>query len=184
MKDSDIIKLLFERNESALNIISKKYGSLIRAVSRNILNNDEDSEECLNEALMKVWQGIPPACPQNLQAYIVRVARNLSVDRLKHREAKKRKISCAPFDELENLLYSDGGLSEGIELAELQGAINRFLGKIPERDRKIFVMRYFFAEDIEKIAAAHTLSRNTTVKILSRTRDKLKKFLKEEGYFI
>lgn len=184
MKDCDIVKLLLERKELALKIIIDKYGAMSRSVSRNILNNDEDSKECLNEALMKLWQSIPPARPDNLQAYFIRIVRNLSVDRLKHREAKKRNASCAPFEELENLLYSDCSLSDGLELEELQMAINRFLGTLPERERKIFLMRYFFAEDIEKIAAAHMLTRNNTAKILSRTRDKLKKFLMEEGFFV
>ena len=127
MKDCDIIRLLFERNESALNIITKKYGSLIRSVSRNILNNDQDSEECLNETLMKIWQSIPPFHPDNLQAYSIRIVRNLSVDRLKHREAKKRYAPCAAFEELENLLYSDGSLLQEIDDREIEIACQRMV---------------------------------------------------------
>ena len=54
--DDAILNLLFERDEAALQEIQAAYGKL----ANDILNSREDSEECVNDMLMKVWQTIPP----------------------------------------------------------------------------------------------------------------------------
>lgn len=49
MDDKGIIKLYFERNESALNETAKKYGKYCYSIAYNILSNSEDAEESVND---------------------------------------------------------------------------------------------------------------------------------------
>ena len=60
MDDLTIIELYFARNEKAIEETDKKYGKLCFSVANNILFNDEDSEECVNDTYLSVWNKIPP----------------------------------------------------------------------------------------------------------------------------
>ena len=47
--DIRIIELYFERNEQAIKETDIKYGKLCHKLSYNVLNNRQDSEECVND---------------------------------------------------------------------------------------------------------------------------------------
>lgn len=48
MDDLRIIELYFNRDEQAIKETDTKYGKLCHSIAYNILNNHEDSEECVN----------------------------------------------------------------------------------------------------------------------------------------
>ncbi|MBR2622173.1 MAG: sigma-70 family RNA polymerase sigma factor, partial [Clostridia bacterium] len=58
--------------------------------------------------------------------------------------------------------------------------INAVLYSLPERDRHVFVRRYFFTDSVPAIAKRFGTSQNNVLKILSRTRQKLKNYLDRE----
>ena len=49
MDDREIIKLFYERSEQAITELVIKYGSAVKNVAWNILNNPQDVEEYLKE---------------------------------------------------------------------------------------------------------------------------------------
>lgn len=53
MQDSKIIDLFFERSEEAIVELSNKYGNLCMKVAMNVLNNQQDAEECVNDAYLQ-----------------------------------------------------------------------------------------------------------------------------------
>lgn len=55
MDDLMIIELYFARDEKAIKETDIKYGRLCFTVAINILGNDEDSEECVNDTYLSVW---------------------------------------------------------------------------------------------------------------------------------
>ena len=59
MDDVEIIGLFFDRNESAISEAERKYGKLCMSVANKILDSAEDSEECVNDAFLKLWNSIP-----------------------------------------------------------------------------------------------------------------------------
>ena len=69
MDDRKIIELFFERSEQAIIELSKKYGSVCSKVAFNILNNTQDTEECVNDAYLGTWNTIPPQNPNPLLSY-------------------------------------------------------------------------------------------------------------------
>ena len=60
MDDLSIIELYFARDEQAIKETDAKYGRLCHSIAYNILNNNEDSEECVNDTYIGVWKAIPP----------------------------------------------------------------------------------------------------------------------------
>lgn len=70
MDDLRIIELYFERDEQAIKETDVKYGKLCHSIAYNILNNHEDSEECVNDTYVGVWNAIPPTRPNNFMPFV------------------------------------------------------------------------------------------------------------------
>ena len=107
LDDRKIIELFFERSEQAIIELSKKYGSVCERVAFHILNNRQDTEECVNDAYLGVWNTIPPQEPDRLLSYVCRIVRNLAVKKYhKNTAAKRNSIYDVALDELENCFPS------------------------------------------------------------------------------
>ena len=134
MEDKEIINLYLSRNESAITVTMNKYEKYCYSIAYSILNNQEDSEECVNDTWMKVWKAIPPQIPNCFRAFIGKITRNLSFDKYKKENAKKRGGSelSLVLEELEECLPDkDNNVEETIIENELQHLINRFVEDLP-----------------------------------------------------
>ena len=78
--DSSIIADLFSRDESIISCISDEYGRYLYKIAYNVLADDEDSEECVNDTYLKIWNSIPPDKPKNFKAYIAKIVRNVALN--------------------------------------------------------------------------------------------------------
>lgn len=185
MEDREIIDLFFERDEKALREVSRKYGIYCTAIARNILNDPEEADECVNDTYMKAWEAIPPKIPPVLGAFLGRITKNLALNRIRLLRSEKRgggnELS---FEELDEFVSGEYSVEIETERREFIAAINRFLDKLPARQRQLFVGRYWGCYTLAELAARHGMSQNGVSENLSRTRKKLKKYLQKEGFEI
>lgn len=126
---------------------------------------------------------MPPQRPGILSAFLGRITRNLSFDRCKYQQAAKRGGGALPLalDELGECIPSAQRVEHALEQKELAAAIDRFLRTLPEKDCNLFLRRYWYVDSISVIADRYGMKENTVKSILFRTREKLRKFLGEEG---
>lgn len=184
MDDSCIVALYWNRDPDAIRESDRKYGAYCFSIAHRILHSNEDSEECVNETWLRAWNAIPPHRPQRLSLFLAKITRNLSFDCWNARSAQKRgsgEIHLV-LDELAECLSSESDPAGEYEFKELGQFIRQFVTYLPERDRNIFLRRYFFTETAAEIAARFGLSENHVMVILSRTRKKLKLQLQKEGF--
>ena len=90
MEDSELITLYEQRDESLFELISQKYGKYVHFIADNILGDTRDSEECVDDAYLALWNSIPPHRPESLKAYLARLTRNIALDALRKISAAKR----------------------------------------------------------------------------------------------
>ena len=184
MDDGKIIELFFERSEQAIAELSEKYGPLCLRLAENILGNGSDAEECVNDAYLGVWNSVPPTRPDSLPGYLSRIVRNIAVKRYRSNSAAKRNSSYdTSLDELGECFPSGDSVEDEFSALELSRALDMFLGGLDSRSRIIFVRRYWYADSVGDIAAMFRTGKHNVSVILSRTRKKLKKYLKEKGEF-
>lgn len=126
---------------------------------------------------------MPPQRPGVLSAFLGRITRNLSFDRCKYQQAAKRGGGALPLalDELGECIPASGRVEHALEQKELAATIDRFLRTLPEKDCNLFLRRYWYVDSISVIADRYGMKENTVKSILFRTREKLRKFLGEEG---
>ena len=65
---------------------------------------------------------------------------------------------------------------------ELVKLFDRFLATLSERDRDIFIRRYWYMDPIKAIADRHACGESKIKSVLARSRKKLYGLLKEAGY--
>ena len=186
MQDEQIINLYNQRKEQAIVETDAKYGPYCMSIALNILENMQDSEECVNDTWLQTWNSIPPAHPSDLRTYLGKITRNLSINRLKYRMRAKRGGGQTELalDELGEIAAPDSDIASQIAKQDFVRILNKFLWSLPERDCNIFIRRYYFADSPESIAKRYRISHDAVLKILSRARKKLKASLEEEGYTV
>ena len=183
MEDDRIIALLWERSELALREIDRKYGRLCGAVAGNVLPNAQDAEECVSDALLAVWNAIPPARPDSLPAFLCRVVRSHALKKRRYNRAQKRDEGASlPIDELAACLSGGNATEDEVDAALLGQAINRYLRGVRADRRRMFVLRYWYAAPVEDIARAMACSAGTVKSTLFRMRGELRTYLEKEGF--
>ena len=87
MEDHEIVALYWARDEQAIKETDMKYGSAVLSVSQNLLGSREDAEECVNDTYLAAWNSMPEERPEKLRAWLLKVVRNLSINRYRHDHA-------------------------------------------------------------------------------------------------
>ncbi len=183
MDDKQILELLWNRLEIALDALAAKYGRQLHRTATNILSDNEDAEEVVNDTYLAIWNAIPPERPNSLAGYIHRICRNISLKKLRFQRAQKRNNSYwVSLDELAGII-PDSTLEEVLDARELGRTIDRFLDTLSNANRRIFLRRYWFGDSLQELALQEHLSINALTVRLSRLRNQLKDYLFKEGIF-
>ncbi|MBR6987695.1 MAG: sigma-70 family RNA polymerase sigma factor [Clostridiales bacterium] len=184
MEDENIIRLYWDRDETAIEETSKKYGKYCFSIANNILCSREDSEECVNDTYVKVWDSIPPKRPSIFSAFIGKITRNISLNRYKLNNAEKRGGSnmYIVLDEIGEIVSGQPGPEEEAVMSDMTAAVNEFLAALPAEKRIMFVRRYWYADDVKSIALRMGTSENNISVSVRRIRNNLRDYLIERGF--
>ncbi len=184
LDDASIVELYWQRDEGAIRETDVKYGKYLHTVAYNIVHDTLDSEECLNDTYLGAWNAMPPNRPGALKAFLVTIMRRIAINRYHH----KRRAGAVPSEltlsltELEDVIAEDGSVVDEYEAARLGGAISEFARSLPQRQRYIFMSRYYTADPIDAIARELGVSRATVNRELATIRASLKEALAKEGF--
>ena len=180
MNDERIIELFFERSEQAIKELDDKYGKVFHALSYNILNNQQEVEECVNDAYLGTWNAIPPSNPNPLCAFVCKIVRNISLKRYEQNTAAKRNSHYdVAMEELEDCLASTTTIEQEIAERELTEIIESFLDSLSKENRVIFLRRYWFSDTYADIARQVGLTEKNVSVRLTRIRKELREYLVE-----
>lgn len=181
--DEEIIELYWQRNENAISETDNKYGELVFKIAYNILNDKSDSEECQSDTYIDVWNAIPPTRPRVFLSFIAKIARRVSID-LYRKKSNKKAIPSefkSSIEELEFCLQEKSKVDEELAVKELAILINRYLRALNDKQRFIFVGRYYFSSSIEEIARQVGTTPSNIYKSLEKIKRGLKSYLESNG---
>ena len=183
MTDEQIVSQFEGRDEKAITELETKYGSYCSCIANNILRDRSDTEECVNDAYLSVWNSIPPARPDDLRMYLAGITRNTALSYWRKMHAQKRGSGHIELllEELSDVAASDSSLENLGDALALKDAFNDFLSSLKQEQRRIFLLRYWYMDKIEEISEKLGISESKVKVSLHRTRNKLKKLLEKEG---
>jgi RNA polymerase sigma-70 factor (ECF subfamily) len=169
--DAVLLEGVVAGDETAFATLVDRHYSLVFRLSARVLGNAADAEDVTQEAFVKLWRSPPVLRNQAaLKGWLVRVARNLAIDRL--RRARNTSDS-----ELELLVDTstapDGHLRHGQAADEVSAA----LAQLPERQRTALQLTYFEALGNQETASIMEVSVEAVESLLSRARRSLRTLL-------
>ncbi|MCL2122427.1 MAG: RNA polymerase sigma factor [Clostridiales bacterium] len=181
MQDYQIVDLYWERDERAIKESEANYGKYCRSISINLLNNQEDAEECVNDTWLSAWNSIPPNRPTALSAFFGRIVRNLSISRFRANRAGKRYDGITVMlSELDDCVPSTVSVSETMENGQITQVIESWLNLQSKDDRALFIRRYWHGEAVVSLAKESNVTQNQMAQRMLRLRQSLKKALEKE----
>ncbi|MBQ4487233.1 MAG: RNA polymerase sigma factor [Oscillospiraceae bacterium] len=185
MDDNAIVELYLKRNQRAISETKDKYGSRLRSQAKRITADDFTADECENDTYMQAWNSIPPNEPRTyLYAYLARIVRHIALNRCEMNNAQKRQAYLVDIeDEMEQCIAAPDDTEKVIDDLVFKESIDRFLSKLDEDKRNIFVRRYFFMDDIKEIAERYDYSESKIKSMLMRLREKLREHFEKDGIF-
>ena len=183
MEDTAIVDLYFARSESAISQTDAKYGRYCYSIAYNILSNNEDAEESVSDTYMAAWRSIPPRRPAVLSTFLGKLTRHISINRWNSRSAYKRgggEMTLA-LEELDACVADRMDVEKDYAHKETVRTFRRFLDRLPQTERNVFLRRYWCVDTIEDIANSFGFSQSKVKSMLLRTRKKLRRELEQEG---
>ena len=164
-KDEKSVRIFNQNAERLLDT----FGNAVLRMAYSYLHNMSDAEEILQETLIKYLTVQPELQgPEHEKAWLLRVAANLSKNRLDYNRLRDT-------DELEETLVSQ----EREDLSFLWEAVKQ----LPDANREVIHLFYYEGYPTAQIATILNRRESTVRSDLRRGRERLKKILKEEYDF-
>lgn len=179
-EEQRLIWAMRQQPEEGLAAAISQYGGLVQAVIRRQgpSLSQQDVEECTSEVFWRLYQNAENFKPGNsLKSYLCGIARHVTVDRL-------RQLGRSAWQELpqdENALGVWADPADEVAAADRQQLVQQCVDSLPQPDRDIFILRYYFGERINAIADRLGLSAKSVENRLYQGRLRLKKALLERG---
>ncbi len=184
--DDQIVALYCQRDESAIVQTDLKYGGMLYTIAYNILYDAEDCEECKNDTYFGIWNAIPPSRPTVFSAFISKIMRNIAMARYRDKTRQKRIPSeyTISMEELQNIFSNTKNPEEEYEAKEVGKIISEYVEDLPERQRFIFMERFYFVKTIEQIAKECDVSGATIHREIGKIKEGLKAHLERNGVYL
>lgn len=112
-----------------------------------ILGNEMDAEDMVQDTYSKLWtmrESLEKF--DNLEAYVLRMVRNLCIDKLRRERLHEDKLE-------EAFAYSsDIGPGQSEELKDMEAIVKKLIRQLPEKSRTVIHLRDVEGYEMEEIA--------------------------------
>jgi len=123
--------------EAFQNMVFPVKNKLYRFAFR-LLGDNEEAKDVVQEVMIKVWSGREQLDQvQNLEAWCMRITKNLSLDRLRQQQRR-------PTDSLEkgmHLSHHSLTPADEAELSEKMKRISQLMAELPDKQRQVMHLR-------------------------------------------
>jgi RNA polymerase sigma-70 factor (ECF subfamily) len=137
------------KQEIAFRQLVLKYQERLYWHIRKIMISHEDSDDVLQNTLMKVWRSLPGFRSESgLFTWLYRIATNEALTALK----QKKRRTLAPWVDAESRMTEQLETDPWIDGDQVQMELQQAILKLPEKQRIVFNMRYFDEVKYEDMA--------------------------------
>lgn len=138
-----------------------------------LLSDKAEAEDATQEVFLKLWNlrddltGV-----ENMQAYVLRIARNLCLDKIR---AQNRRAQ--PDDLSDDIVVEKmENPHEQTEIRDTVSVVKKMIAILPEAQRTVITLRDIEGLDFDEIAEITGMNENAIKVNLSRARKKIRDF--------
>ena len=175
MNDAKALALLKSGDQEALEWFIDKYSAYVGTVVNSILASSmthEDVEEVTADVFVTLWRSAENLYPLNLKGYLSRVARSLSMQKLRER------VQVLPLDE-DILILDEDSVFGSLEREDQDQLIRKLVYSMPQPDKELFLRFYYYCQSVSVIANQMQMNPSTIKTKLRRGRERLRTFLSD-----
>jgi len=145
-----------------------------------LLGSSEEAKDVVQEVFIKVWNGREQMDEiQNMEAWCMRITKNLSLDRLRSRQRR----ATDPIEESFDIQNESLSPLETTEIAESMNQINKFIAALPEKQRQVIHLRDIEGYSYNEICDILEIDMNQVKVSLFRARNAVReKLVKMNAY--
>ena len=166
------LKDIANGDKSALEVIYKAYARLIISAAFQILQSKEDSEDVLQDVMIKIASNASSYKPgSSPRAWVAAIARNTALDKARSRRANVSLDEYTDTDLPEQLIYED---------SEEKRQLGEALRSLPPDDRVIVDLKIYGGLKYKEISAALDITPAAAQKRYERAIDKLRTYFEEK----
>lgn len=142
LPDADLLAMLRdpERRHHGFGLMVRQYQRPLYAFVRRMLTGHDETQDVLQNTFLKAWKGLDGfRGDSTLRSWLHRIAHN---EALSHMRRAKRAHLTRVEDAAEHLT---AGMDHGehVHAEEIQRRLQHALMRLPDKQRVVFVMRYF-----------------------------------------
>ncbi|MGH2595213.1 MAG: RNA polymerase sigma factor [Actinomycetota bacterium] len=182
--DDKALVLAFQSGEiGAYSDIYEKYRALASQICYRILQDREESDEAVQETMLRVFRGLPRFNGRyQLQAWVARIATNVSLDMVRARARRpQRGADMHDISDENNIVGSIVvDVSDAIERILDREQVRSTLSEIPQHHREALVLREFEGRSHEEIGDALGVSPQQAKALIHRAKKSFRRAWGEE----
>jgi RNA polymerase sigma-70 factor (family 1) len=149
--DESLISLCKEGRREAFNELVRRYQDRLYWMIRRMTGDPDEAYDIAQDVFVRAWQGIDSyRGDAKFYTWLYRIATNLSLNHLRARKVRE----WFNLDELEHILVDTEDTPDTVfERKEMRGNIARAVERLPEKQKAVFILRYFEELPYEDIAS-------------------------------
>ena len=175
--DTELLQLLAQNNEGAIELIFKRYYSYLCKACYRIVAQTEKSEDLVQDVFFELWKKRDSLqIKTSLKAYLKRATLNKALNHIRDERVKSVGEEPLLFEAARQI-----SAQQGLEKKELQERIDQAISQLPERCRLVFVLsrheELTYQQIADKMGISIKTVENQITKALKLLRKSLKSYL-------
>jgi RNA polymerase sigma factor (sigma-70 family) len=177
LSEQELIALLKEKSEVALNMLYDNYSSALYGVIYRIVGKQELAEDVLQETFIKIWRTAASydESKGKLFTWLVSIARNSAIDKVRSKEFRNERDARTIEDS--NARYKVSGLANNPDLI----GIKKLVEKLEPDEQIIINMMYFEGYTQSEVSEKLNIPLGT---VKTRSRSAIKKLRQQFDFAI
>lgn len=156
--DVGLVDRIAARDASAVGELYDRHSRLLYGLILRILGDRSDAEDVLQDVFVLAWNRVNTyhAALGSPAAWLIGIARNRAIDRLRANSARLRAVESARFES-----QAGDDPEANASRGEQQRAVLRALDAVPREQRQLIEEAYYFGFTHSELAARHRLPLGT-----------------------
>jgi RNA polymerase sigma-70 factor (ECF subfamily) len=175
IQDGQIVSLMKDHPRRAIALVLEKYGGALLWAIKKVVHSEEVAQDILQDACVKIWKNAHRYDPEKgeLFTWLVRVARNLAIDKVRTKKFQARQTSKKVEDVVtDNINYSE-------EMNPEDTGLRNQINKLDPKYRQIIELLYFQGYTQREITSEFDIPLGTVKTRARKAITELRKLLKE-----
>ena len=169
-----LIQQAAKGDQQAFQTLIEQQQGLIYSLCYRMLGNSAEAEDATQEVFVKLWKNLNAYQSENkLSTWLYKIASNYCLDKLKKEKVKRLYMDRQSTHEPEN-----STVNETI-FTELSQAIQTLSGKLPAKQRMVFVLAVMEHQSIAEIAEVTNMNKGQVKSNLYYARQQMSAMLKK-----